>query len=85
MAFGNSVNELLLLGIARSYRIDDNIFRIAWRLAEQIENGHSIGGVRLAKRIAIDIDISYVGNTSQSRNFCRISQPVITEIDPLQR
>lgn len=83
--FWYPVDEQFLLRTGRPCRIDDNVFRVARRLAEEIEDGNPVVGVRLAEGIAVDINISDIRHAGESRHLCWVSQSVVSKVNPLQR
>lgn len=81
----HSINELLPLSVAGSCRIDDDILGVARRSAEQIEDGDSVVGIRLAERVAVDVNLGDIRNDRKTSELSGIRQIVVPEVDPLQR
>jgi hypothetical protein len=81
----HSVNELLPLGIARSCGVNDDILGIAGGSAKEVEYRYSVVGIRLAERVTVDINFGNVRYNSESCQFGRVRQVVVSKVDTLQR
>lgn len=67
-----SVDKLFSLSVAWPRGIDYDILSIARGPAEQIEYRNTVVGIRLAERIAMDVNLGYVWYDCQSCQFGRI-------------
>jgi hypothetical protein len=78
--FGCTLYELFSFRIPRSGGIDNDVFRIARRPTEEVEDGHPVTRMRLGERIARYPDLPYFRQTSEPGYLCRVRELVIAEI-----
>lgn len=79
------VNKQLLLSTGGASGVDHNVLGVAWCLAEKIEYGDPVVGMRLAEGVAADVNVGYIRYASEASNLGGVGQPVVSEVNALQR
>lgn len=80
----HSFSQLLPLREPRTRSIDDDIVRVAWCTAEQVEDHHTVSGIRLHERISRHPNLPYFRKIGKSGNLHRIGKQVVSKIQPFQ-
>ena len=80
----HSFSQLFSLREPRTRSIDDDVVRVAWCTAEQVEDHHTVSGIRFHERIARHPNLPYLRKIGKSGNLHRIGKHVVSEIQPFQ-
>jgi hypothetical protein len=81
----NPLHQLPTFTITGTICVDEDIFRIAGCVPEQVEDGDSVIAVRLREGVTGHPDLPNIRNASQSGQFRWIRHLVIPQIQSLKR